>query len=148
MVCRVTVTEPGNSTRPDARQARVPRRIRLVRPLHPPESMPSSEPPSSDPEVRFDIEEPACRLALEGDAPVPALPGPLRAAIERAEREPGPDGSGRCWVRSGAAQARELREYFEQAAAELQLRGDYERSTASAQTAEKISRALQGRPRD
>jgi hypothetical protein len=50
-------------------------------------------------------------------------------------------------VRCGAAEAREVAGYFARAAAVLQTRGDYERSTACAQAAEKIARALEGRPR-
>jgi hypothetical protein len=41
----------------------------------------------------------------------------------------------------------EMRQYFERIAAVLQIRGEYDRSTACAQTAERIRRALDGRPR-
>jgi hypothetical protein len=39
-----------------------------------------------------------------------------------------------------------MRDYFEQIAAALQGRGEYDRSTACARTAERIRRALEGRP--
>jgi hypothetical protein len=101
--------------------------------------------------IRFDIEEPACRLVAEPDAspdaPGVALPRALRDVIDGAEREPGPDGAGRCWVRCEPTEARALGEHFERVAAALQLRGDYDASTACAQTAEKIRRALAGHPR-
>ena len=100
---------------------------------------------ADDPQVRFEVEDAACRLARE-DAPS-RLPASLRAAIERAEQEPGPEGAPLCHVRCSPTDARELRDYFERAAAVLQGRGEYDRSTACAQTAERISRALAGRPR-
>ena len=52
-----------------------------------------------------------------------------------------------CWrlVRCTEEQARDLLEYFDRAAAALEVRGDYERSTSCAQAAELIRRTLDGR---
>ena len=49
----------------------------------------------------------------------------------------------RC-VRCSTEQARDLLEYFDRAAATLQLDGDYERSTSCAQAAEQLRRTLEG----
>jgi hypothetical protein len=96
-------------------------------------------------EVSFEIEDAACQLAIEG---VPAAgQDSIRAAIEKAEKDTGPDGTGLCRVRCSSADAHEMRQYFERVAAMLQVRGEYDRSTVCAQTAERISRALDGRPR-
>ena len=96
-------------------------------------------------EVSFEIEDAACQIAMEG---LPAAGhDSIRAAIENAEKDTGPDGARLCRVRCSSADAHEAREYFERVAAMLQFRGEYDRSTSCAQTAERISRALDGRPR-
>ncbi len=97
-------------------------------------------------EVRFEIEDAACRIAIEG-VPAAGFQDPIRTAIERAEKGTGPDGAGLWRVRCSSADAHEMRQYFERIAAVLQIRGEYDRSTACAQTAERIRRALDGRPR-
>jgi hypothetical protein len=99
---------------------------------------------ADDRDVGFEVDDAACRLALAGEPA--ALPASLRAAVERAEKRRGPDGADRCRVRCSAAEAYAMREYFEQIAAALQGRGEYDRSTACARTAERIRRALEGRP--
>lgn len=92
----------------------------------------------------FPIEEVACQVAVEADAPVgePLRPE-TKAAIENAESDP--QTVDRRRVRCTAEQARELLEYFDRAAAALEVRGDYERSTSCAQAAEVIRRTLDGR---
>ncbi len=92
----------------------------------------------------FPIEEVACQVAAEVDAPVgePLRPE-TKAAIENAESDP--QTVDRRRVRCTAEQASELLEYFDRAAAALEVRGDYERSTSCAQAAEVIRRTLDGR---
>jgi hypothetical protein len=97
-------------------------------------------------EVSVEIDDVACRVAIDGLPPlVPHVS--FRAAIEQAEKDVDPDGSALCRVRCSTQDARDLGRYLEQAAAELQIRGDYERSTACAQGAERVRRALEGHPR-
>jgi hypothetical protein len=89
------------------------------------------------------LEEAACQVAV-GPDPLAgvALSPDARAAIENAEAET--ETVERRCVRCSTEQARDLLEYFDHAAATLQLEGDYERSTSCAQAAERIRRALEG----
>ena len=92
----------------------------------------------------FPIEEAACQVAVDADDPAG---GPLRpetkVAIENAESDA--ETVDRRCVRCTDDQARDLLDYFDRAAAALELRGDYERSTSCAQAAELIRRTLDGR---
>ena len=92
----------------------------------------------------FPIEEVACQVAVDVDEPAG---GPLRPetklAIENAESDA--ETVDRRCVRVTEDQARDLLDYFDRAAAALELRGDYERSTSCAQAAEVIGRTLDGR---
>lgn len=97
-------------------------------------------------EVNVEIDDVACRVAIDGLPPLVPHRS-FQAAIEQAEKDVDPDGSALCRVRCSAHDARDLGRYLEQAAAELQIRGDYERSTACAQGAERVRRALEGHPR-
>lgn len=97
-------------------------------------------------EVKVEVDNVACRVALEGAPPL--LPrSSLRAAVENAEKDVDPDGSARCRVRCSSQDARDLSGFLDQAAAALQVQGDYERSTACAQGAERVRRVLAGHPR-
>lgn len=89
------------------------------------------------------IEEAACQVAVDPDrlAGV-ALSPDARAAIENAEADT--ETVERRCVRCSTEQARDLLEYFDRAAATLQLDGDYERSTSCAQAAEQLRRTLEG----
>lgn len=96
--------------------------------------------------VTVEIDDVACRVATDGLPPL-VPPVSFRAAIEQAEKDVDPDGSVLRRMQCSTQGARDLRRYFEQAAAELQIRGDYERSTACAQGAERVRRVLEGHPR-
>ena len=90
------------------------------------------------------IEEVACQVAVDADDPVGGTLRPeTKVAIENAESEA--ETVDRRSVRCTEDQARDLLEYFDQAAAALEVRGDYERSTSCAQAAELIRRTLDGR---
>lgn len=97
-------------------------------------------------EVSVEVDDVACRVAIDGLPPLTPR-GSFRAAVENAEKDIGPDGSTLRRVRCSTQDARDLGEYLERAAAELQVRGDYERSTACAQGAERVRRVLEGHPR-
>jgi hypothetical protein len=87
------------------------------------------------------IEEVACQVAVGPDGLAgPSLPPETKAVIENAEADT--DSVDLRRVHCSADQGRRLREYFDSAAAALQARGEYERSTACAQAAERIRRAL------
>lgn len=101
---------------------------------------------SHDEPVLFDVEEAACRIAVEGDGDLLILAPELRAVMERAKTVTGPDGARLCRARCGRAEAQALRDYFEGAAAALQARGEYDRSTACAQSAAHIAGAVEGHP--
>jgi len=90
------------------------------------------------------IEEVACRIAVAGpdDGGDSSLKPGAKAAVENAEAETGEVDLRR--VRCTPEEARELFQYFDHIAATLQLAGDYERSTACAQAAERIRRTLEG----
>jgi hypothetical protein len=94
-------------------------------------------------EYTVPIEETACQVAVDPDrlAGV-ALSPEARAAIENAEVDT--ETVERRCVRCSTDQARDLLEYFDRAAATLQLDGDYERSTSCAQAAEQLRRTLEG----
>lgn len=90
------------------------------------------------------IEEVACLVAVDADDSAGgALRPETKATIENAESDT--ETIERRCVRCTEEQARDLLEYFDQAAAALQVRGDYERSTSCAQAAERIRRTLDGR---
>ncbi len=92
----------------------------------------------------FPIEEVACQVAVDADDPVGGTLTPdTKAAIENAESDT-QTVDRRC-VRCTDEQAGDLLEFFDRAAAALERRGDYERSTACAQAAEVIRRTLGGR---
>ena len=92
----------------------------------------------------FPLEEVACQVAVDADDPVAGQLRPeTKVAIENAESDT-QTVDRRC-VRCTDDQARDLLDYFDRAAAALELRGDYERSTACAQAAEVIRRTLDGR---
>lgn len=97
-------------------------------------------------EVKVDVDDVACRIAIEGVPPL-MLRSSLRAVVESADKDVDPDGSARCRVRCSSQDARDLSEFLDRAAAALQVRGDYERSTACAQGAERVRRVLEGHPR-
>jgi len=68
-------------------------------------------------------------------------PLPVAPAIERA-----PKTTAGCEIRRVTctlAEAKDMLEYFERAASHLQVRGEYEKSTACTQALESIRRALQ-----
>jgi hypothetical protein len=90
------------------------------------------------------IEEVACQVAVDADDPVGAGLSPeTKAAIENAESDT--QTVDRRRVRCTAEQAGDLLAFFDRAAAALERRGEYERSTACAQAAELIRRTLGGR---
>ncbi|MGH7385308.1 MAG: hypothetical protein ACREKG_08995 [Candidatus Rokuibacteriota bacterium] len=96
--------------------------------------------------MKLEVEDVACRIAIEGVPPL--MPGAsLRAAVGNAEKDVDPDGSARCRLRCSSQDARDLSAFLDRAAAVLQVRGDYERSTACAQGAERVRRVLAGHPR-
>jgi hypothetical protein len=97
-------------------------------------------------EVSVEIDDITCRIAIDG---LPSLVPreSFKATVEQAEKAVDPDGSALRRVRCSAQDASDLGEYLDQAAAELQMRGDYERSIACAQGAERIRRTLEGHPR-
>lgn len=89
------------------------------------------------------IEEVACQVAVDADDRAGgALRPDTKAAIENAEADT--ETVDRRCVRCTEEQARDLLEYFDHAAATLEVRGDYERSTSCAQAAELIRRTLDG----
>jgi hypothetical protein len=91
------------------------------------------------------IEEAACQAAvgeLEGLAGLSVLRPETKAAIEDAEAET--ENSDLRRVRCTGEDARDLIEFFDRTAAALQLAGDYDRSTACAQSAERLRRLLDG----
>ena len=92
------------------------------------------------------VDEVACRVARAGVPPLVPPPS-LRAVVEQAEKGVDPDGSALCRVRCSSQEARELSEFLDRAAGALQIRGEYERSTACAQGAERVRRVLEGHPR-
>jgi hypothetical protein len=89
------------------------------------------------------IEEVACQVAVGPDhlAGVDLRPD-SQAAIENAEVDT--ETVERRQVRCSTDQAQDLLQYFDRAAATLQIGGDYERSTACAQAAEQLRRTLEG----
>jgi hypothetical protein len=89
------------------------------------------------------IEEVACQVAVGPDhlAGVSLRPD-SRAAIENAEVDM--ETVERRQVHCSTDQAQDLLQYFERAAATLQMDGHYERSTACAQAAEQLRRTLEG----
>ena len=89
--------------------------------------------------ITMDLAETACKAAL--DSPVEGPDSATRAAIERAPRTTA--GSKIRRVTCTLAEAKDMLEYFEHAASRLQVRGEYEKSTACAQALESIRRALQ-----
>lgn len=90
------------------------------------------------------LEEVACQVAVDADDPVGGTLRPeTKVAIENAESDA--ETVDRRCVRCTEDEARDLLEYFDQAAAALEVRGDYERSTSCAQAAELIRRTLEGR---
>jgi hypothetical protein len=90
------------------------------------------------------LEEVACQVAVDADDPAGGELRPeTKVAIENAESDT-QTVDRRC-VRCTEDQARDLLDYFDRAAAALELRGDYERSTSCAQAAEVIRRTLDGR---
>lgn len=91
----------------------------------------------------FPIEEVACQVAVDDEPAGGTLRPDTKAAIENAESDT--ETVDRRCVRCTEDQARDLLEHFDRAAAALELRGDYERSTACAQAAELIRRTLDGR---
>jgi hypothetical protein len=100
--------------------------------------------PGSAPVTVVPIEELACQVAVggpDGEGDSPLEPG-TKAAVENAEPETGDVDLRR--VRCTPQEARELLQYFDHIAATLQGAGDYERSTACAQAAERIRRTLDG----
>jgi hypothetical protein len=89
--------------------------------------------------ITIDLAETACEVAL--DSPVEGPDSATRAAIERA-----PKTTAGCEIRRVTctlAEAKDMLEYFERAASHLQVRGEYEKSTACTQALESIRRALQ-----
>jgi hypothetical protein len=90
------------------------------------------------------IEEVACQIAVSGtdDQAESVLRPETRAAIENAEADAERVDQRR--VVCTVDDARDLCRYFDHVAATLQLAGDYERSTACAQAAERIRRVLDG----
>jgi hypothetical protein len=89
------------------------------------------------------IEEVACQVAVGPDGLAgAALPPAAKAAIENGEVDT--ESVELRQVRCSPDQARDLLEYFGHTAATLQVHGDYERSSACAQAAERIRRALEG----
>ena len=90
------------------------------------------------------LEEVACQVAVDADDPAGGELRPeMKVAIENAESDT-QTVDRRC-VRCTEDEARDLLDYFDRAAAALELRGEYERSTACAQAAEVIRRTLDGR---
>ena len=90
------------------------------------------------------LEEVACQVAVDADDPVGGTLRPeTKVAIENAESDA--ETVDRRCVRCTEDEARDLLEYFDRAAAALEVRGDYERSTSCAQGAELIRRTLEGR---
>ena len=90
------------------------------------------------------IEDVACQIAVtgadgRGDS---SLRPETKVAIENAEAETGDSGLRR--VRCTEEDARDLMQFFDMAASTLQLRGEYDRSTACAQAAERLRRTLDG----
>jgi hypothetical protein len=91
------------------------------------------------------IDEAACQVAvgeIDGAEEDPALRPETRAAIENAEADT--ENSQVRRVRCTGADARDLIQFFDRVAATLQLRRDYDRSTACAQSAERVRRLLDG----
>lgn len=108
--------------------------------------MPAEVPGEVPAEVEIEIDDVACRIAIEGVPPLMPCSS-LRPAVEHAGKDVDPDGSARRRVRCSSEDARDLGEFLDRAAAALQVRGDYERSTACAQGAERVRRVLEGHPR-
>lgn len=91
------------------------------------------------------IDEAACQVAageIDGPGEDPVLRPETRAAIENAEADTEDSQVRR--VRCTGADARDLIQFFGRVAASLQLGGDYDRSTACAQSAERLRRLLDG----
>jgi len=91
------------------------------------------------------IDEAACQVAvgeIDGAGEEPGLRPKTKAAIENAVVDT-EDGQMRR-VRCTGEDARDLVQFFDRAAATLQLGGDYDRSTACAQSAERLRRLLEG----
>jgi hypothetical protein len=76
--------------------------------------------------VTIDLAETACKVAL--DSPVAGPDSATRGAIERAPKTTA--GSEIRRVTCTLAEAKDMLEYFEHAASHLQVRGEYEKSTA------------------
>jgi len=91
------------------------------------------------------IDEAACQVAggeIDGAGAEPVLRPETRAAIENAAADT-ENSQGRR-VRCTGGDARDLIQFFDREAATLQLGGDYDRSTACAQSAERLRRLLDG----
>ena len=91
------------------------------------------------------IDEAACQVAvgeIDGAGEDPVLRPETKAAIENAEADT--ENSQVRRVRCTGADARDLSQFFDRVAATLQLGGDYDRSTACAQSAERVRRLLDG----
>ena len=92
--------------------------------------------------ITIDLEETACKVAL--DSPVEEPDPATHAAIEIAPTiTAGIDLRRGRRVTCTLAEAKNMLDYFERAAGHLQVRGEYEKSTACARAAENIRRALQ-----
>ena len=90
------------------------------------------------------IDEAACQVAvgeIDGAGEKPILRPETRAAIENAEADT--ENSQVRQVRCTEADACDLIQRFDRVAT-LQLEGDYDRSTACAQSAERLCRLLDG----
>jgi hypothetical protein len=91
------------------------------------------------------IDEMACQVAvgeIDGAGEDRVLRPGTKAAIENAETDT--EDSQMRRVRCTAEDARDLIEFFGRVAGTLQLEGDYDRSTACAQSAERLRRLLDG----
>ena len=87
------------------------------------------------------IEEVACQVAVEEIGGLALRPN-TKTAVESAENDEDAAAADRRRVECTEAEARELLQYFGYAAAALEVRGDYERSTVCAHTAEQIRRIV------
>jgi hypothetical protein len=91
------------------------------------------------------IHEAACQVAvgeIDGAGEKPGLRPETRVAIENAAVDP--EDSQMRRVLCTGEDARDLIQFFDRVAATLQLGGNYDRSTACAQSAERLRRLLDG----
>jgi hypothetical protein len=91
------------------------------------------------------LDEAACQVAvseIHGAGEDPVLRPETKAAIENAEADS--EDSQMHRVRCTGEGARDLIQFFDRVAATLQLGGNYDRSTACAQSAERLRRLLDG----